>query len=49
MMDINDIKEKGRNSKYKISFTHTEKTQANRRNSLNIKFIGIAFTNSIGL
>jgi len=25
MMDINDIKEKVRNSKYKISFTHTEK------------------------
>jgi hypothetical protein len=24
-MDINDIKEKVRNSKYKISFTHTEK------------------------
>jgi hypothetical protein len=25
MMDINDIKEKVRNSTYKISFTHTEK------------------------
>lgn len=25
MMDINDIKDKVRNSKYKISFTHTEK------------------------
>jgi hypothetical protein len=24
-MDINDIKEEVRNSKYKISFTHTEK------------------------
>jgi hypothetical protein len=29
-MDINDIKEKVKNSKYKISFTHTEKLRQRR-------------------
>jgi hypothetical protein len=44
-MDINDIKEKVRNSKYKISFTHTEKL---RQRKIEIRELeGAIFTGEI--
>jgi hypothetical protein len=44
-MDINDIKEKVKNSKYKISFTHTEKL---RQRKIEIRELeGAIFTGEI--